>query len=69
MKHIIIKVMGIISIFLLCCTLICGAWVGSHPNSDMKFHAMLSGSSVIFSIITQIAYMNKCRFCKKHVIK
>lgn len=65
MKHILIKGMGILSIVLLCCTLICGGWVATHPMNDMRFHAVFSAVSIGFAMITLLVYMMKCRFCSK----
>lgn len=69
MKHKLVNLLGIVSIILLCCTLLCGLWVGSHPISDLKFHAMLSAISVVIAIITQMIFMFKCKFCVNHRVK
>lgn len=54
------KIIAIISIILLVCTLICGLWVKFHPQgNDMNFHFLLSLSAVIFSLITIVLYMIK----------
>lgn len=66
MRHKLVKGLGIISIILLCCTLLCGYWVGTHPVEDMKFHAVFSAISVCIAIITEFIFMFKCRFCNKH---
>lgn len=65
MKHILVKSLGIISVVLLCCTLLCGVWVGTHEGSDLAFHATLSAVSVITAIISQVVYLLKCRHCGK----
>lgn len=64
MKHIMVKGLGILSIVLLCCTLLCGAWVATHETSDVSFHAALSSVSIIIAIISQIVSLVKCKFCK-----
>lgn len=66
MKHKLVKALGIISIILLFCTLLCGYWIGVHPYGNMKFHAVFSAVSICFAIITQLIFMFKCRFCNKH---
>lgn len=67
MRHKIVKALGILSIILLCCTLICGIWISSHPVEDITFHAGLSAAAVVVALISQIASLCKCRFCKKQV--
>lgn len=52
MREKIVKVVSVSSIIMLCCTLLCGIWVGTHENCDIGFHAMLSGASVIVAIIS-----------------
>lgn len=64
MKHIIVKVFGIISIVLLSCTLLCGAWVATHETSDITFHAVFSCISIIIALISQTVSLFKCKFCK-----
>ena len=65
MRHKVVKAMGILSITLLCCCLLCGMWMGTHPDSDKAFHGVFCGITVGFALITQIVYMNKCKFCGK----
>ena len=64
MKHIIVKGLGILSIILLSCTLLCGAWVATHETSDVSFHVAFSSVSIIIAIISQIVSLVKCKFCK-----
>ncbi|MDD2955571.1 MAG: hypothetical protein PHD67_04560 [Oscillospiraceae bacterium] len=59
MKHVMIKILNIASIVLLCCTLICGAWVSTHPVEDMAFHAVFSGISVVVAIVVLV--VNSCK--------
>ena len=63
MKHFIVKSLNILTIVLLCCTLLCGAWVATHEITDLSFHATLSAVSVIVAIISEIVSLCKCRFC------
>lgn len=46
-----------VTIVFLVCTLICGAWVGKHPESDMHFHAVFSAISVIIALVTIILHL------------
>ena len=66
MKHKLVKCLGVTSIILLCLTLLCGAWVGTHEGSDTSFHAMFSSICVIIAIISQIISLFKCKYCKNH---
>ena len=63
MKHIMVKGLNILSIVLLCCTLLCGAWVATHEMSDMHFHAVFSCVSIIIALISQIVNLLKRKFC------
>lgn len=56
---ILTKILGVISIVLLICTIICGLWIKSNPISDLKFHFTLSLSTVLISLITIILFMFK----------
>ena len=54
------NLMGIISIVLLVCTIICGLWIKFHPKgNDMRFHFKLSLLAVIISLLTIILFMFK----------
>ncbi|MDD6769742.1 MAG: hypothetical protein SPJ62_17015 [Inconstantimicrobium porci] len=62
---IVMKFMNYISIILLVCTLICGAWIEKHPKGNVHFHAVFSAISVIIALVVIIMNMRKCRHCKK----
>jgi hypothetical protein len=48
-----LRILGILSLILLLCTAICGAWMKSHPGEgDKGFHIKLSMSSVLVSFVT-----------------
>lgn len=51
------KIMGILSIVLLLCTIICGLWIKFHPQEDIQFHFMLSFITVIMSLFTIVLFM------------
>lgn len=52
------KIMGILSIILIACALICGLWMRSHPGEgDKNFHAGLSMATLGVCIVTIILYM------------
>lgn len=51
------KIMGGISILLLCCTVICGLWIHSNPQEDHRFHFKLSLAAVLVSLGTIILFM------------
>lgn len=56
--NIFLKIMGIVSILLLLCTIICGLWIKAHPEgNDLNFHSILSLASVLVSLITIILFM------------
>lgn len=61
----LIKIMGYIVIVLLICTLICGAWIGAHPEGDVHFHGVFSSISVIMALIMQVINLAKCKYCRK----
>jgi len=60
------KILGIISIILIACTLICGLWMKYGPvanavEKDTNFHAMLSIGTLLFCLVTIIIYMIKIK--------
>jgi len=53
------KFLGIGSIVLILCALICGIWMKTHPGSDANFHAGLSILTLIVCLITIVTFMAK----------
>ena len=54
------KFMGVLSIVLIVCSLICGAWMYFNPGQgDVRFHAGLSSSAMAFSLVSIVLYMLK----------
>lgn len=54
------KILGIITLIMLACTLLCGLWMKFGPGEkDAGFHGMLSVATVILCIITVIFFMIK----------
>ena len=52
------KFMGILSIVLIVCSMICGAWIYFNPGQgDVKFHAGLSSFAMAISIVSLVLYM------------
>jgi hypothetical protein len=57
---VLLKIMGIASILLLICTIICGLWIKTHSEgNDLSFHFNLSITTVILSLLTIILFMIK----------
>lgn len=55
-----LKIIGVVSILLLICTIICGLWIKFHPvGNDLNFHFKLSIITVILSLVTIILFMIK----------
>lgn len=54
MKEILVKGFAVMSITMLCFSLICGIWVGTHETSDLSFHAILCGISAVLAIVSQL---------------
>lgn len=56
------KILSIISLVLLACTLICGMWMKFGPiERDTDFHAVLAAATIVLSFITIILYMVKTK--------
>lgn len=56
------KVLGVISIVLIVCTLICGLWMKFGPGEkDKNFHAWLSIGTILVCLITIVCYMFKIK--------
>lgn len=54
------KILGILSIILIVCALICGLWIKFHPQgNDMNFHFILSLAAMLLALITIILYLFK----------
>lgn len=51
------RILGIASLVLLACTVICGLWIRKNPVDDKSFHFVLSLASVILSFVTILLYM------------
>lgn len=52
------KILSIISIIAIICTLICGLWMKFGPGvKDTNFHAMLSIGTILLCLVTIIMYM------------
>ena len=66
MKHLFVNILGILSIILLSCTLLCGVWVATHEGSDISFHAIFSSVCIVIAILSQLVNLCKCKFCKKN---
>lgn len=59
----ILRILGIASVVLLLCTILCGLWVKFHPEgNDMNFHFLLSISSVCVSLLTIVLFMFQYEF-------
>lgn len=54
---VVLAILGIVSILLIACTLICGLWIKSHPVEDIGFHFKLSLSTVLVSLVTIVFFM------------
>ena len=56
----LLKIIGVVSILLLICTITCGLWIKFHPvGNDLNFHFKLSIITVILSLVTIILFMIK----------
>jgi len=60
------KILGIISIILIACAMLCGLWLKFAPRPDnfqegANFHAMLSIGTLLFCLVTIILYMIKIK--------
>ncbi len=56
------KILGIISVIAIACTLICGLWMKFGPGEkDVDFHAMLSIGTILLCLVTIILYMIKIK--------
>lgn len=53
----ILKLLGGVSVLLLVCTLICGAWIRTHPPEDIGFHFTLSVAAVLVSLVTILIFL------------
>lgn len=51
------RILGIASLVLLACTIICGLWIRKNPIDDKSFHFALSLASVILSFVTILLFM------------
>lgn len=52
-----LKILGIISLVMIVCTVICGCWIRAHKVDDISFHFILSLSTVCVSFATILLYM------------
>lgn len=56
------KILGVISIVAIACTLICGLWMKfGQGEKDANFHAMLSIGTILLCLVTIILYMIKIK--------
>lgn len=56
------KILGIASIVMIACTMICGLWMKFRPGEkDTNFHAMLSIGTILLCLVTIILYMIKIK--------
>ena len=59
------KILGVISIILIACAMLCGLWMKFGPvvsgEKDTNFHAMLSIGTLLFCLVTIILYMIKIK--------
>ena len=54
------KILGILSIILIVCALICGLWIKFNPQgNDMNFHFLLSLSAMLLALITILFFVIK----------
>lgn len=54
------KILGILSIILIVCSLICGLWMKFKPvEGDVNFHSKLSIGTLVMCMVTIIIYMVK----------
>ncbi|QKN24411.1 hypothetical protein [Caproicibacterium lactatifermentans] len=54
------KSMGIISILLIACAMLCGLWMKFGPGEkDASFHGLLSIGTLVFCLVTIILFMFK----------
>lgn len=52
------KMIGIIAIILIACTMLCGLWMKFGPGEkDANFHAVLSIGTLLFCLVTIVIYM------------
>lgn len=56
------KILGVISVIAIACTLLCGLWMKFGPGEkDANFHAMLSIGTILLCLVTIILYMIKIK--------
>jgi len=54
------KILGIITLIMLACTLLCGLWMKFGPGEkDAGFHGMLSIATILLAIVTIIIFIVK----------
>lgn len=54
------KIMGIISILLIACAMLCGLWMKFAPGEkDANFHGLLSIGTLVFCLVTIVLFMFK----------
>jgi len=54
------RILGIISIVMILCSLICGLWMKYKPGEgDVNFHVKLSFGTMVISLMTIVMYMVK----------
>lgn len=52
------KILGMVSIIAISCTLLCGLWMKFGPGvKNTTFHATLSIGTILLCLVTIIAYM------------
>ena len=56
------KLLGIISIVAIACTLLCGLWMKFGPGEkDVNFHVVLSVGTILLCLVTITLYMIKLK--------
>lgn len=54
------KALGIVSIILIVCALICGLWMKTHPQGyDVNFHIWLSIAALVSALVTILLFLFK----------
>ena len=54
------KALGIVSVILIVCALICGLWMKIHPQGyDVNFHIWLSVVALASALVTILLFLFK----------
>lgn len=54
------KALGIVSIILIVCALICGLWMKTHPQGyDVNFHIWLPIAALVSALVTIVLFLLK----------